>query len=47
MGKAGVASYQVIVPLFALICFVLAIVPCVSALYWIGSDVSFFSFYRE
>jgi hypothetical protein len=47
VGKLGVATYQNIVPAFAVVCFVLAVLPCVSAIYWLGSDVSFFSFYRE
>ncbi len=47
VGKLGVAKYSIIVPVFAGVCFVLAVVPCVCALGWLGGDVSFFSFYRE
>jgi len=46
-GKAGLAPFQTIVPVFAGVCAVLAVIPCVCALYWLGQDVSFFSFYRE
>lgn len=46
-GRAGVASFSKIVPSFAVVCFLLAIVPCIAALYWLGDDVSFFSIYRE
>jgi len=46
-GKAGVAPFRQIVPAFAVICLLLAIVPCVASLYWLGDDISFFSFYRE
>ena len=46
-GKAGVTTYQNIVPTFAVVCFILAIIPCVCSLYWLGEGVSFFSFYRE
>ncbi len=47
VGKVGVAKYETIVPVFAGVCAVLAIVPCVCALHWLGDDISFFSFYRE
>jgi len=47
VGKVGVAPYMTIVPFFAGVCFLLAIIPCICALYWLGDDVSFFSFYRE
>jgi hypothetical protein len=46
-GKVGVAPFRLIVPYFAVVCFLLAILPCVAALHWLGDDVSFFSFYRE
>jgi hypothetical protein len=46
-GRAGVAPFRTIVPSFATMCFLLAILPCIAALYWLGNDVSFFSFYRE
>ena len=46
-GKAGVAPFSKIVPAFVVVCFLLALAPCAAALYWLGSDVSFFSFYRE
>ena len=46
-AKAGVATLDTIVPLFVAVCFVLAVVPCVCALFWLGGDVSFFSFYRD
>lgn len=45
-GKAGVAPFRLLVPAFAAVCFLLAILPCIAALYWLGNDVSFFSFYR-
>lgn len=47
VGKLGVAKYSLIVPAFAGVCFVLAVIPCICALNWLGDDVSFFSFYRE
>ena len=46
-GKAGCAPFERIVPAFVGVCFVLAVAPCAAALYWLGSDVSFFSFYRD
>ena len=46
-GRAGVATFDRIVPSFAVVCFLLAIVPCVAAIYWLGNDVSFFSIYQE
>jgi hypothetical protein len=46
-AKAGVAPLETIVPLFTLVCFLLAVLPCVCSLYWLGDDISFFSFYRE
>ena len=46
-GKVGVAPFARLVPAFLAVCFVLAIVPCVAALAWLGDDISFFSFYRE
>ena len=45
-GKAGIAPFRVLVPSFAAVCFLLAILPCIAALYWLGNDISFFSFYR-
>ena len=47
VGKAGCAPFSTIVPAFVVVCFVLAIAPCVAALYWLGGDISFFSFYRD
>lgn len=46
-GRAGVAPFKTIVPSFAAVCFLLAVLPCIAALYWLGNDVSFFSFYGE
>ena len=46
-AKSGVAPFAVIVPVFAFVCLVLAIVPCAASLFWLGNDISFFSFYRE
>lgn len=46
-AKTGVTTLDSIVPSFAAVCFVLAVVPCACALYWLGGDISFFSFYRE
>lgn len=45
-GRAGVAPFRLLVPSFAAVCFLLAILPCIAALYWMGESVSFFSFYR-
>jgi hypothetical protein len=47
-GKAGIAPFRTIVPVFAVVCFILAILPCAFLLYWLGGgdDISFFSFYR-
>ena len=47
VGKTGAACYRDIVPVFAFVCLVLGIFPCVCALHWLGNDISFFSFYRE
>ena len=47
VGKAGCAPFAQIVPAFVVVCFALAIAPCVAALYWLGGDISFFSFYRD
>lgn len=46
-ANKGVAPYRVMVPAFAVVCLLLAIVPCACSLYWLGDDISFFSFYRE
>lgn len=46
-ANKGLKPYRVMVPIFAIVCFILAIIPCVCSLYWLGDDVSFFSFYRE
>ena len=45
-GREGVAPFRLIVPVFAAVCLLFAIFPCMAALYWLGNDVSFFSFYR-
>jgi len=45
-ARCGAASFRVVVPSFSLVCLLLAVLPCAAALYWLGSDVSFFSFYR-
>ena len=47
VGKTGAACYRDIVPAFVVVCSVLAIVPCICAIHWLGEDVSYFSFYRE
>lgn len=47
VGKTGAAPFEVIVPAFVIVCSLLAILPCICALHWLGDDVSFFSFYRE
>ena len=46
-AKSGVATFSTIVPAFAAVCLILAIIPCVAALNWLGDSISFFSFYRE
>jgi len=46
-GKKGVATYSTIVPVFALVCLILTIFPCLASLYWLGDDISFFSFYTD
>jgi len=46
-GKAGVAPFRDIVPAFVVVCFVLAILPCVCALNNLGDDISYFSFYTS
>lgn len=46
-SKSGVAPFRVIVPVGAIMCVVLAVLPCACALHWLGNDISFFSFYRE
>ena len=47
VGKTGAACYRDIVPAFVVVCSILAIVPCICAIHWLGDDVSYFSFYRE
>lgn len=47
VGKTGASCYRDIVPAFVVVCSVLAILPCVFALHWLGDDVSYFSSYRE
>lgn len=47
VGKLGVADFKTIVPVFSGVCFILAVIPCVCSLHWLGDDVSFFSFYTE
>lgn len=47
MAKYGVATFRTIVPTFGTVCLLLAIVPCICSLHWLGDDISFFSFYRE
>lgn len=44
---SGVAPYRKVVPVFAAVCLVLALVPCGCSLWWLGGgeDISFFSFY--
>ena len=44
-GKLGVAPFRTIVPAFVAVCLVLAVIPCIAALWWLGADVSFFDFY--
>lgn len=46
-AKAGVAPFRDVVPAFAAVCFVLAVIPCACALYWLGDGISFFSYYFE
>lgn len=45
IAKAGVAPFRIVAPAFAVVCFVLAIVPCACSLYWLGNNISFFSQY--
>ena len=47
LAKAGAKTFRFIVPVGVVACLVLAIVPCVCALYWLGDDISFFSFYTD
>eukprot|EP00979_Chaetoceros_neogracilis_P019318 scaffold12161_cov297-Chaetoceros_neogracile.AAC.5 len=47
VGKTGAATYRDIVPAFVVVCSLLAILPCICAIHWLGNDVSYFSFYRE
>jgi len=47
VGKTGAVCYRDIVPAFVVVCSVLAILPCICAIHWLGNDVSYFSFYRE
>jgi hypothetical protein len=44
-GKVGIASFRTIVPIFAAICVLLTILPCISTFYWWGNKISFFDFY--
>ena len=43
-AKSGV-PFRIVAPAFAVVCFVLAIVPCARSLYWLENDISFFSQY--
>jgi hypothetical protein len=45
-GKAGVAPFTQIVPAFAFLCFLLAILPCGAAFYWLHKEISFWEFYK-
>jgi hypothetical protein len=45
-GKAGVAPFTQIVPAFAFLCFLLAILPCGAALFWLYDEISFLEFYN-
>jgi hypothetical protein len=48
VAKTGCVTYRDgCVPFGVATCFVLAVVPCVASLYWLGNDVSFFSFYTD
>jgi len=47
VGQEGVAELREIVPAFVGVCGVLAVVPCVFALKYLGHDISFFSFYTQ
>jgi len=48
VGKTGCVTYRDgCVPFGVGTCFVLAVVPCIASLYWLGNDVSFFSFYTD
>lgn len=44
-AKNGVAPLTEVVPFFGLVCLVVAIVPCVCALYWLRDDVTFYQAY--
>jgi len=46
-GKAGVYPWTFIVPSACIFNLFVAIVPCLAALYWLGNDISFFSFYSD
>mmetsp|Transcript_34917 Transcript_34917/g.51165 ORF Transcript_34917/g.51165 Transcript_34917/m.51165 type:complete len:276 (+) Transcript_34917:271-1098(+) len=46
-ARKGVAPYRFCVPAFAVVCALLALVPCACCLFYLGGDVSFFSFYKE
>lgn len=45
MGKAGAAPFSVIVPAFAVVVLLLAILPCVAVFYWLGDTISLFEYY--
>lgn len=46
-GKSGVFPWTFIVPSACVFNLLVAIIPCLAALYWLGNDISFFSFYSE
>lgn len=48
-ANGGVAPYRKAVPIFAMVCLILALIPCGCSLIWLGGgdDISFFSFYSE
>ncbi len=48
LAKAGYISFRYgCVPFGVGACMVLAVIPCISSLHWLGDDVSFFSFYTD
>ena len=46
-ANAGVAPFRKAVPFFALVCLLLALVPCACSFYWMGDEISLYSFYTD
>ena len=46
-ARQGVARFREVVPAFAVVCFVLAILPCLFAFHWLGDEITWFDHYSQ